>query len=79
MVSYDGGVTLAQVEELLGLGNSERWLELATFLLMGNTNGGLDVVNQAAWDGADLRQLHRQTPGLAEGSHAAPMGEFLHG
>ena len=64
VVSYDGGVTLAQVEELLGLGNSERWLELATFLLMGNTNGGLDVVNQAAWDGADLRQLHRQTLGL---------------
>ena len=64
VVSYAGGVTLAQVEELLGLGNSERWLELATFLLMGNTNGGLDVVNQAAWDGADLRQLHRQTLGL---------------
>ena len=64
VVSYDCGVTLAQVEELLGLGNSERWLELATFLLMGNTNGGLDVVNQAAWDGADLRQLHRQTLGL---------------
>ena len=64
VVSYNGGVTLAQVEELLGLGNSERWLELATFLLMGNTNGGLDVVNQAAWDGADLRQLHRQTLGL---------------
>ena len=64
VVSYDGGVNLAQVEELLGLGNSERWLELATFLLMGNTNGGLDVVNQAAWDGADLRQLHRQTLGL---------------
>ena len=64
VVSYDDGVNLAQVEELLGLGNSERWLELATFLLMGNTNGGLDVVNQAAWDGADLRQLHRQTLGL---------------
>ena len=64
VVSYDDGVNLAQVEELLGLGNSERWLELTTFLLMGNTNGGLDVVNQAAWDGADLRQLHRQTLGL---------------
>ena len=64
VLSYSEGVNLSQVEELLGLGNSEKWLELATFLLMGNTNGGLDVVNQAAWDGADMRQLHRQTLGL---------------
>jgi DNA polymerase-3 subunit gamma/tau len=61
VVSYGDGVSLAQVEELLGLGNSERWLELARYLLMGNTNGALDVVNQAAWDGTDMRQLHRQT------------------
>ena len=61
VVSYGDGVSLTQVEELLGLGNSERWLELARYLLMGNTNGALDVVNRAAWDGTDMRQLHRQT------------------
>lgn len=61
VVSYGDGVTLNQVEELLGLGHSERWLELVNYLLTGNTAGALEVVNQAAWDGADLRQLHRQS------------------
>ena len=60
VVSFGDGVTLAQVEELLGLGHSERWLELVNYLLTGNTSAALEVVNQAAWDGADLRQLHRQ-------------------
>ena len=60
VVSYGDGVTLAQVEELLGLGHSERWLDLVKYLLTGNTSAALEIVNQAAWDGADLRQLHRQ-------------------
>ena len=64
VVSYSEGVGVAQVEELLGLGNGERWLELAGYLLMGNTTAALGVVNQAAWDGTDLRQLHRQTQDL---------------
>ena len=60
-VSYSGGVGIKQVEELLGLGHSERWLDLVTCLLTGNASGALGVINQAAWDGTDLRQLHRQT------------------
>ena len=60
-VSYSEGVGIQQVEELLGLGHSERWLDLVTCLLTGNASGALGVVNQAAWDGTDLRQLHRQT------------------
>ncbi len=60
VVSYGDGVTLTQVEELLGLGHHERWLELVQYLLTGNTAAALEVVNQAAWEGADLRQLHRQ-------------------
>ncbi len=64
VVSYGGaggdGVGLHQVEELLGLGHGERWLDLVKYLLMGNTSASLEVVNQAAWEGADLRQLHRQ-------------------
>ena len=61
VVSYGDGVGLRQVEELLGLGHGERWLELVKYLLMGNTTASLAVINQAAWDGTDLRQLHRQT------------------
>ena len=61
VVSYGDGVGLRQVEELLGLGHGERWLELVHYLLMGNTSASLGVINQAAWDGTDLRQLHRQT------------------
>ncbi|MDP6550394.1 MAG: DNA polymerase III subunit gamma/tau, partial [Dehalococcoidia bacterium] len=60
VVSYRDGVGVHQVEDLLGLGHGERWLELASYLLMGNTSASLGVINQAAWDGTDLRQFHRQ-------------------
>ena len=60
VVSNSDGVALHQVEDLLGLGHGERWLELASYLLLGNTSASLGVINQAAWDGTDLRQLHRQ-------------------
>ena len=61
VLSYGEGVGLHQVEELLGLGHGDRWLELVKGLLMGNTSACLAAVNQAAWDGTDMRQLHRQT------------------
>ena len=61
VVSYGDGVALAQVEELLGLGHSDRWLDLVKYLLMGNTTASLELINQAAWDGVDLRHMHRQT------------------
>lgn len=60
VVSYGDGVSLLQVEDLLGLGHGEQWLELVKYLLMGNTSASLGAINQAAWDGTDLRQLHRQ-------------------
>ncbi len=60
VVSYRDGVGLHQVEDLLGLGHGEQWLELTSYLLMGNTSASLGVINQAAWDGTDLRQFHRQ-------------------
>ena len=63
-VSYSDGVGLKQIEELLGLGSEERSLEFVTYLLMGNTSASLSAINQAAWDGTDLRQLHRQTSEL---------------
>ncbi len=61
VVSFGDGVTLAQVEELLGLGHGDRWLDLVKYLLMGNTTASLEIINRAAWDGVDLRQMHRQT------------------
>ena len=68
VVSYGDGVGVTQVEELLGLGHGERWLELVKYLLMGNTSASLGVINQAAWDGTDLRQLHRQSLELLRAS-----------
>ena len=64
VVSSTDGVTLKQVEELLGLDNGESSLELVKYLLMGNTSAALSAVNQAAWSGTDLRQLHKQSTEL---------------
>ena len=67
VVSCPDGVTAPQVEELLGLGSDETALELVKYLLLGNTTASLSAVNQAAWEGSDLRQLHRQTSDLLRG------------
>ena len=67
VVSCPDGVTAEQVEKLLGLGSDETALELVKFLLLGNTTASLTAVNQAAWEGSDLRQLHRQTSDLLRG------------
>ena len=61
VLSGSGRVTLAGVEELLGLGNASNWLELTRALLSGDTTGALSAINHAAWEGADPRQMHRQT------------------
>ena len=61
VVSAADGVTLKQVEELLGLDKGESSLELVKYLLLGNTSAALSAVNRAAWGGTDLRQLHKQT------------------
>ena len=53
-------MTLQHVEDLLGLGQGDQWLELIKYLLKGNTSASLGIINQAAWEGADMRQLHRQ-------------------
>ena len=67
VVSCPGGVTAQQVEKLLGLGSDETALELVKYLLLGNTTASLTAVNQAAWEGSDLRQLHRQASELLRG------------
>ena len=67
VVSCPDGVTAQQVEKLLGLGSDETALELVKYLLLGNTTASLTAVNQAAWEGSDLRQLHRQASDLLRG------------
>ncbi len=64
VVSCPDGVTAPQVEQLLGIGSDEAALELVKYLLQGNTSASLSAVNQAAWEGSDIRQLHRQTSDL---------------
>lgn len=67
VVSCPDGVTAPQVEQLLGMGSDETALELVKYLLLGNTTASLSAVNRAAWEGSDLRQLHRQTSDLLRG------------
>ncbi len=67
VVSSPDGVTAPQVENLLGMGSDETALELVKYLLLGNTTASLSAVNRAAWEGSDMRQLHRQTSDLLRG------------
>ena len=67
VVSCPDGVTAPQVEKLLGMGSDESALELVKYLLLGNTTASLSAVNRAAWEGSDLRQLHRQASDLLRG------------
>ncbi len=67
VVSYGSKIGVNEVHELLGLGQGERALELIRYLLLGNTASALAAINRAAWDGVDLRQLHRQAVDLLRG------------
>ncbi len=66
-VSYGSSIGVNEVHELLGLGQGERALDLIRYLLLGNTSAALSAINRAAWDGVDLRQLHRQSVDLLRG------------
>ncbi len=59
--SSSGAINVHDVEELLGLGRGEGYLSLAQKLLAGDTPGALTAINDAVWEGADPRQMHRQT------------------
>ena len=58
-VSYGSPITLSKVQDLLGLGGVEDALSLVRHLLKGDVTEALTLINQAAWSGMDLRQLHR--------------------
>ena len=67
VVYYGGRAGKDEVHEMLGLGQGTRALDLTRYILMGNVSSALSDINRAAWDGADLRQLHRQTIDLIRG------------
>ena len=61
VVATDRAITLSDVEESLGLTRSDAYLTLARQLLAGQTPAALEAINQAVWEGAEPRQLHKQT------------------
>ena len=67
VVSYVSRFGISEVYDLLGLGHGEAALELTRYLLTRNAPAALGAINRAAWDGIDLRQLHRQTVDLLRG------------
>ena len=66
-VSYGDRIGIREVYDLLGLGEGEGALEFTSYLLMGRTSEALAAINRSAWDGVDLRQLHRQAVDLLRG------------
>ena len=67
VVSYGNRIGIGEVRELLGLDGRGGALEFIRYLLMGNTSEALATLNRAAWEGVDLRQLHRQAVTLLRG------------
>ena len=61
VVSSGGEISLQDVEQLLDLGRSDTYLTLAQALMSGDTPGALAAINEAVWEGADPRQMQRQT------------------
>ena len=61
VVSYGSPVTLDGVLELLGIGDTGQAMGIIQCLLASNAASALGALNRAAWEGADLQQLHRQT------------------
>ena len=61
VVSSGGEISLQDVEQLLDLGRSDTYLILAQALMSGDTPGALAAINEAVWEGADPRQMQRQT------------------
>lgn len=64
VVSHGGTVGVNEVNQMLGLGHGRQALELINYLLMGNTSASVASINRAAWDGVDLRQLHKEAVDL---------------
>ena len=67
VVSYGDRLGIKEVNELLGVGYAQEAIDLVRYVLMGNASAALASINRAAWDGADIRQLHREALELLRG------------
>ena len=67
VVSYGNHLGMAELHELLGVAQDQRALDFTGYLLTGNASAALECINRASWDGADLRQIHRQAVDYARG------------
>ena len=67
VVSFGDRIGIQEVYDILGLGQGEMALEFTRYLVMGNASAALAAINRAAWDGVDLRQLHRRAVDLLRG------------
>ena len=61
VVAASGEISRDDVEQMLGLGRGDAYLALTQRLLAGDTPGALSAINEAAWEGADPRLMHRET------------------
>jgi DNA polymerase-3 subunit gamma/tau len=59
-VFAEGGITLAEVQDMLGASGSEQVADFVDFLLSGDLAGGLRLIGSVADDGLDIRQFNRQ-------------------
>lgn len=60
-VSATTRIGVAEVKDSLGLSRGDAYLEIARLLLAGEATPALETINSAVWEGADPRQLHKQT------------------
>ena len=61
VVSFGQNPDINSLQEMLGLGHSQEAQALVAHFLLGNTSGALGVIGKASSNGADLRQIHRQS------------------
>ena len=60
-VRNEAQISVAVVENLLGLGRSGVYLQLARQLISQEVPAALNLINEAVWEGAEPRQMKRQT------------------
>jgi DNA polymerase-3 subunit gamma/tau len=59
-VFAEGGITLAEVQDMLGASGSEKVADFVDCLVSGDLPTGLRLIGSVAEDGLDVRQLNRQ-------------------
>ncbi len=60
LAAYSGAITMEQAQAALGVGTPACVSALVDSLAQGDPTGGLNAINQAVEEGADVRQLSRQ-------------------